>query len=103
MSASLSSPPPSQLSFGLVMPPLGSVLVKAVDSVPEIRGMGIVLIANSTTRTLRATPAGGDTVIFEFRPSPVVTTVAAKRRTSTMSPAQERLSFGFNCGGAALA
>ncbi|WBO57767.1 hypothetical protein GT370_10555 [Acidocella sp. MX-AZ03] len=55
------------------------------------------------TRTLRASPSRGDTVIFEVRPSPALKTVAAKPRTASTSPAQEWLSFGFNCGGAALA
>ena len=32
--------------FGVELPPQASVLIHAVDKIPETRGMGIVLIAN---------------------------------------------------------
>lgn len=83
-------------------PPSDSALLQAVNSVPELGGAGVVLLANGTTYRLKATPPGDMTVVFELRPSPIAATPAHPRTPAT-NPVHEWLSLGFNCGGAVLA
>lgn len=88
-------------------------LVRAVDGVPQTRGLGVVLVDFGRLNHLRHPSPGDATVVFERRVRPVKTPpllakpAAAPRRaqprTAQTSPATEWLNLGFNCGGAVLA
>lgn len=95
---------PRATTFSSGAPPSAAALIKAVDQVPETRGFGIVLIANGITRTIRTGRSGDETIVFEYRQSPIGNRPAPVPhiRTSSTSPATEWLSLGFNCGGAVL-
>ncbi|HTH97988.1 MAG TPA: hypothetical protein VL574_11265 [Stellaceae bacterium] len=83
-----------------------TALIRAVDQIPETTGLGIVLIANGVARTIRPTPQGGETAIFEYRPSVLAPrsdhAPMLVRRTGASDPWTEWSNFGLNCGGAAL-
>ncbi len=76
-------------------------LLSALNRVPDVAGMGIVLIDRGVVQVLHAAPTGGSDIILERRRSIIAGTPAP--RTETSSAPGEWLSFGFNCGGAALA
>lgn len=86
-------------------PPSDSVLLHAVDRVPETRGMGVVIISRGTSRCVRKAKPGDSTIVFEYRRSPLIKPQLAdtKPRNNTISPVREWLSAGLNCGVAALA
>lgn len=83
-----------------------TALIRAVDQIPETKGLGIVLVGNGVARTIRPTPIGGETVIFEYRPSALAPrsdhAPMPVRRTGASDPWTEWSNFGLNCGGAVL-
>jgi hypothetical protein len=90
--------------------PIGSALVRLTDGVAETQGADVVLIDAGKAHRLRKT-GNPLTVVYEFRPKIALArrseAGAAKAppspRTAAKSPAEEWMSLGFNCGGAALA
>lgn len=94
-------------------------LIGVVDSVPELRGVGVVLIDTGTLHRLRPASPGEAMVVFErrlrsqdasFAPvapvapltTPPRTTAAVRQRDAASSPATEWMNLGLNCGGAVL-
>lgn len=94
-------------------------LVGVVDSVPETRGIGAVLIEAGRMHRLRTPDAGEATVVFELRDRPLgipfiqqgsaparkaaPASPVPATRTAGSSPATEWMNLGLNCGGAVLA
>jgi len=104
---------------------MARALVGVVDSVPETRGIGAVLIEGGRLHRLRAPDAGEATVVFELRDRPrgipflqappaaasrrapappaAARSAAQVQRNAASSPATEWVNLGLNCGGAVLA
>ncbi len=88
-------------------------LIRAVDGVPQTRGLGVVLVDFGRLTHLRRPSPGDATVVFErcvrpVRTPPLLAKSAtaprrAQPRTPQTSPATEWMNLGFNCGGAVLA
>lgn len=83
------------------------MLLHVVDSVPETRGMGVVLIANNRGRNLRQSDAASSSIVFQLRD-------AGKPGSSTPSYSSSRdplsnphfwaelWGMGVSCGGAVI-
>ena len=79
-------------------------VIEVIDRIPDTEGMGVVVIDGLTVKRLRSSNRGGSDVVIELTTGPVGPTLAsATDRHPDSSAPTERLSLGFNCGGAVLA
>ncbi len=85
-------------------------VLQAVDTVPELKTTGVILIQDGRVEQLRAPDSDGICLVVEIRPkvqlqrpyTPPVAPAPPQRHAGS-SAAKEWISLGFNCGGAVLA